>query len=224
LKAAQLLERGFNSNHALSWLMPPLGTVESMAPVDADPPNLREEMCGRHRKRPAAENEDEFVTANMAPDSPYAVFLSSLRPSNAKGASLLHDVQWREPVLVFTGTKPPVPGAASAAAKPKTDKKKTAAKPPAAKDGAASTPASAAVTAAGDATAARPKPKPKATAAKPPAAKDGAASTPAPTAVTGAADAAAARPKPKPKATGQKPAPKPAPAAGPATQHTSQAR
>ena len=27
LKAAQLLERGFSSRHALSWLMPPLGTV-----------------------------------------------------------------------------------------------------------------------------------------------------------------------------------------------------
>ena len=28
VKAAQILERGFNSNNGLSWLMPPLGTVE----------------------------------------------------------------------------------------------------------------------------------------------------------------------------------------------------
>ena len=31
LKAAQLLERGFNSNSGLSWLMPSLGTVETRA-------------------------------------------------------------------------------------------------------------------------------------------------------------------------------------------------
>ena len=59
LKAAQLLERGFNSNSGLSWLMPSLGTVEALQPVDAAPPNLRDEMCGGHRKRPATEDEDE---------------------------------------------------------------------------------------------------------------------------------------------------------------------
>ena len=46
MKAAQLLERGFNSNTGLSWLMPSLGTVETVQPVDAAPPNLRDEMCG----------------------------------------------------------------------------------------------------------------------------------------------------------------------------------
>jgi D-alanyl-D-alanine carboxypeptidase len=87
MKAAQLLERGFNSNTGLSWLMPSLGTVETVQPVDAAPPNLRDEMCGSHRKRPATEDEDEVIGANNNPDSPYGVFLSSLRPPKAKSAA-----------------------------------------------------------------------------------------------------------------------------------------
>src|SRR5882757_2802011 len=49
IKAAQLLERGFASN-PLSWLTPSLGSVEALQPVNIDPPNLREEMCGKGRK------------------------------------------------------------------------------------------------------------------------------------------------------------------------------
>src|SRR5438445_411722 len=55
-KAAQLFEKGFASG-GLSWLMPSLGTVENLQAVAAAPPNLRDEMCGRHRKRPASEEE-----------------------------------------------------------------------------------------------------------------------------------------------------------------------
>src|SRR6516165_4737448 len=33
LKAAQLLERGFNSNTGLSWLMPSLGTIDTVQPI-----------------------------------------------------------------------------------------------------------------------------------------------------------------------------------------------
>ena len=102
LKAAQLLERGFNSNSGLSWLMPSLGTVETVQPVDAAPPNLRDEMCGSHRKRPATEDEDEVIGANNNPDSPYGVFLSSLNPPKAKSAAaLLQDAKLGEPVLVY---------------------------------------------------------------------------------------------------------------------------
>ena len=193
MKAAQVLERGFNSNNGLSWLMPPLGTVDSIPPVDAAPPNLRDEMCGGHRKRPAAENEDDVVAANMAPDSPYAVFLSSLRPPKDKGAPLLHDLQMGQPVLVFTGTKPPAPGAVSAAAKPKLDKKKTAATKP--QPAAAGTTApSAAIAATGDGAATRPKPKLR---PKPSTAAAGAAVPSA--AVTATGDVATVKPKPKPK-------------------------
>ena len=57
-KAAQLLERGFNGG-GLTWLTPSLGTVDALAPIDAQPPNLREEMCGGHRRKPPAEDNDE---------------------------------------------------------------------------------------------------------------------------------------------------------------------
>ena len=60
VRAAQLLERGFASN-GLAWLRPSLGTVDNLAPIDASPPNLRDEMCGGKRKRPASD-EDEDVT------------------------------------------------------------------------------------------------------------------------------------------------------------------
>jgi D-alanyl-D-alanine carboxypeptidase len=168
LKAAQLLERGFNSNSGLGWLMPPQGTVETLQPINAAPPNLREDMCGGHRKRAATEDEDEAMPANTAPDSPYGVFLSSLRPPKAKGA-LLNESNLGEPVLVFTGVKPPAPGTVQAGwgepAKPKAGKRtaKTTAKDKeaAAKDGAKDKDTSAAE---GGST---PKPKPKKPAAKP---------------------------------------------------------
>jgi D-alanyl-D-alanine carboxypeptidase len=133
VKAAQLLEQGFNSG-PLSWLTPSLGTVESLTPVDAAPANLHEEMCGNHRKRPAAEEEEEAAGPAPPADSPYAAFLSSLRPP-PKGASLLQiEANLGEPVPVFTG--PPrgqgaaAPQMASADGKPvKPAKGKTAAAP-----------------------------------------------------------------------------------------------
>ncbi|MGZ5835773.1 MAG: D-alanyl-D-alanine carboxypeptidase family protein, partial [Xanthobacteraceae bacterium] len=60
-KAAKMLEQGF-SNNRLSWLMPTLGTVDQLKPIDAAPVNLREETCGAHRKRPAAEDEEVEVS------------------------------------------------------------------------------------------------------------------------------------------------------------------
>src|SRR6266446_7810637 len=161
LKAAQLLERGFNSSSGVSWLMPPFGAVESVQPIAAAPPNLRDEMCGGHRKRPASEDEDDLAVAGNNPETPYAVFLASLRPAKAKGAAPLQEMG--EPVLVYTGTKPPAPGA-QAATDSKPERKKTAViKPAAGKDkdeGAATTSAAT--------SHAAPKPKPKS-----PAAKDG---------------------------------------------------
>jgi D-alanyl-D-alanine carboxypeptidase len=184
LKAAQLLERGFNSRTGLSWLMPTLGTVESVQPVNVDPPNLRDEMCGKNRKRPAAENEDDTIAADTGADWPQSVFLPSLQqPKVSNAALLLQDVKLGEPVLVYTGTKPPAPGAQAAIDK----KKAVAAKPTAARDKDA--PAVAAAP-SGEGAAAKPKPKP-------PAPKDTAkigASTPA------AVGDGAAKPKPKPPA------------------------
>ena len=60
-KAAQLLERGF-SGAGLSWLTPALGSVESIKPVNVDPPNLREEICNpKGKRRPRSDNEEEPV-------------------------------------------------------------------------------------------------------------------------------------------------------------------
>lgn len=105
-KAAQLLERGFNSG-GLSWLTPSLGTVDALAPIDAQPPNLREEMCGGHRRKPPSEeNEEEpeeaAVAANGEADNAQAFMLSSLKPANGKFV-LGPPVETTPPVVVFTG-------------------------------------------------------------------------------------------------------------------------
>jgi D-alanyl-D-alanine carboxypeptidase len=128
VKAAQLLERGFQPT-PLSWLTPSLGTVDQLQPIDTAPPNLRDEMCGPHRKRPAAEDEDASF-ANLPSDSAYAVFLSSLR-APAKGAPLPQDAQLGEPVVVFTGPPraPASPQLASTGAKAVKQGSKTAVKP-----------------------------------------------------------------------------------------------
>jgi D-alanyl-D-alanine carboxypeptidase len=105
-KAAQLLESGFNGG-GLSWLTPSLGTVDALAPIDAQPPNLREEMCGGHRRKPPAEDNneeepDETATANGDTSSAQSFLLSSLRPANGKFV-LGPPVDTTPPVVVFTG-------------------------------------------------------------------------------------------------------------------------
>jgi D-alanyl-D-alanine carboxypeptidase len=185
VKAAQLLERGFSSSSGLSWLMPSLGTVDTLQPVNVDPPNLREEMCGKNRKRPAAENEDDTIASDTGTDWPQSVFMPNQQQQAKVSAAalLMQDVKLGDPVLVFTGTKPPAPGA-QAAVDSKSEKKKPA--KPAAKDAGKDAPAVAAAPSGEN--AAKPKPKPK-----PPVAKDGAAST-------AAAGDGATKPKPKPPA------------------------
>ena len=127
-KAAQLLERGFNSG-GLSWLTPSLGTVDALAPIDAQPPNLREEMCGGHRRKPPSEDnaeEEEGPTAaasgsetgDSGAATAQAYMLSSLKPANGKFV-LGPAVDTEPPVVVFTGPAdhPDSPQTASAPAK-----------------------------------------------------------------------------------------------------------
>src|SRR5215831_1142906 len=61
VRAAQLLDRGFASNNGLAWLRPSLGTVDSLPPIDASPPNLRDEVCGGKHHKPASDDDDATV-------------------------------------------------------------------------------------------------------------------------------------------------------------------
>jgi len=102
--AGQLFEMGFNGG-GLSWLTPSLGTVDSLAPIDAQPPNLREEMCGGHRRKPPSEDndEEEEPTAVVGADGTTPAFmLSSLKPTPGKFV-LGPPVDTTPPVVVFTG-------------------------------------------------------------------------------------------------------------------------
>jgi len=106
-EAAQLLERGFNSG-PLSWLTPSLGTVDALAPIDAAPPNLRDEMCGGHRRKPPSEENDEEEEANAAnaangdTSSVHAFMLSNLKTANGKFV-LGPPADTEPPTVVYTG-------------------------------------------------------------------------------------------------------------------------
>jgi D-alanyl-D-alanine carboxypeptidase len=103
VKAAELLESGFTQN-PLGWLTPALGTVDNLTPINADPPNLHDQTCGPHRKRPAAEDEDADAIENgVGADTPFSALLSSLRAPTPKGAALLSDFGAITPTIVYTG-------------------------------------------------------------------------------------------------------------------------
>jgi D-alanyl-D-alanine carboxypeptidase len=109
IHAAQLLERGFNGE-SLNWLTPALGTVDELKPAEvASPPDLHDEICGKHHKKPRAENE-ESEAGELGDPSAQAFMLSNLRGSNAKPGSLLSpSLPSMPPIVVFTG--PPKGGA-----------------------------------------------------------------------------------------------------------------
>ena len=132
IKAAEMLESGFSQN-PLSWLTPSLGMVDALAPMDVAPPNLQDQTCGKHRKRPAAEDEDmDADSDNPQPTAAAAsetrsLLLSALRaPTNPV---LLSDLGPVMPVVVYTGpTRSPSQLAtlsSDIAADPDNPKKKT---------------------------------------------------------------------------------------------------
>jgi D-alanyl-D-alanine carboxypeptidase len=104
VKAAELLETGFTQN-PLGWLTPSLGTVDNLTPINADPPNLHDQTCGPHRKRPAAEDEDADAGGELGAgaNTPFSALLSSLRAPTPKGAALLTDLGGVTPTIVYTG-------------------------------------------------------------------------------------------------------------------------
>jgi len=132
-QAGQLLERGFAGAN-LSWLTPSLGTVDALVPIDAQPPNLREEMCGGHRRKPPSEaNEEEQpedgTIAAGETDNSRAYMLSSLKPVTEKFV-LGPPVETEPPVVVYTGPAGH-PDAVPQTATPTTKKKKKATRRPA---------------------------------------------------------------------------------------------
>jgi D-alanyl-D-alanine carboxypeptidase len=99
-KTARLLESGFNNRGTLSWLTPSLGTVNSLTPIAAAPPNLYDETCGPKRRRPASESEDDDVASND-PDTANGILLSSLQ--KAKGPLIGPLVPSMPPIVVTLG-------------------------------------------------------------------------------------------------------------------------
>jgi len=110
VRAAQLLERGFAAN-GLSWLRPSLGTVDNLAPIDASPPNLRDEMCGGKRHKPASDEDEETTAANAGGsasggESAVTFFTAGLQPPTLKPSALLAEGPVAsEPMVVYTGPK-----------------------------------------------------------------------------------------------------------------------
>jgi D-alanyl-D-alanine carboxypeptidase len=205
VRAAQLLERGFGGN-GLGWLKPALGTVDNLVPIDATPPNLRDEMCNGKRKRPATDEDADVVAANGSAstgETSVTFFTAGLQPPMGKPSDLLAaEAAASEPIPVYTGptkTGPALIAAVAAEAEKQTPakrgkKSKIAAKKP---------------------DAAAPKAEAGAKPAKPAAvrhanARPEATAKPAASAEKKPAASADRKPAAKPVAAADKPAPKPA--------------
>jgi D-alanyl-D-alanine carboxypeptidase len=103
-----LLERGFGGSSGLGWLKPALGSVDNLAPIDASPPNLREEMCSGKRKRPASDEDPDIVASNggasSSGETAVAFFTAGLQQPWAKPSELLAGpAAASEPIPVYTG-------------------------------------------------------------------------------------------------------------------------
>ncbi len=194
VKAAQILERGFGGG-GLSWLKPSLGTVEALVPIDAAPPNLRDDMCGPKRKRPGPESDDDNAgTASDSNGDNLVSLFAAAGPVGVKPSQLLQPPGPVQPVIVYTGPKksgaalvaavaaeelkqtPKSRGKKSRAAKkkpaavaavtPDAKPKQAAAKPSADKPKGAAKPAAGTTATGKPKTTAGPKSKPAANAAK----------------------------------------------------------
>ena len=109
VRAAQLLDRGF-ANNGLAWLRPSLGTVDNLVPIDASPPNLKDEMCGPRHKRPASDEDEDTVassagsSATNGEGSAATFFAAGLQAAMPKPSELLAlPPAPSEPIVVYTG-------------------------------------------------------------------------------------------------------------------------
>ncbi|TJX00170.1 peptidase M15, partial [Neisseria gonorrhoeae] len=102
VRAIQMLDRGFNGNQ-LGWLKAPLGNVEQLVPVDATPPNLRDDMCGGKRHRPASDDDEETVAGGEG-ETTGGTLLAGLQAPALKPSEILAAAPApSEPVVVYTG-------------------------------------------------------------------------------------------------------------------------
>ena len=193
VKAAQLFERGFGTD-PLSWLVPSQGTVDSLQPIDAPPPDMHEDVCGNNRRRLATEDGEEGGEAGTAPAEGATGDLPIMPPWSLRGVGLLTSglAAGIPPVEVYTGpVRNSAPGAAPAVAPvPKKKPLAVAAKPPAAKPASAADPTARANPVAA---ATHPKPAAAASIAKPSPGK------PSPGSDNAAAATAGTKAKPAPK-------------------------
>ncbi|MCO5132507.1 MAG: D-alanyl-D-alanine carboxypeptidase [Xanthobacteraceae bacterium] len=104
IKAIKLLDRGFSGGN-LSWLKPALGTVDNLAPIAAAPPDLRDDVCGPRRKRPASDNPDDDTLASVVNNNPALNFFADgLKPPTLRPEDMLAAAPApAEPVIVYTG-------------------------------------------------------------------------------------------------------------------------
>lgn len=209
VRAAQMMERGFGGS-GLGWLKPALGTVDSLVPVDASPPNLRDEMCNGKRKRPATDEDADVVANNGSAstgESAVTFFTAGLQPPVKPADMLAAAPEPSEPVPVYTG--PTKTGAALIAAVAAEAEKQASARRGKKSKIAAKKPDAATTPKAEGKAEANAKPA----GAKPAAVRHAAAKPDASAKPAASADrkpAAEKKPAAKPAAAGDKPAPKPA--------------
>jgi D-alanyl-D-alanine carboxypeptidase len=107
IRAAQLLDRGFAGNN-LSWLKPSLGTVDNLVPIDATPPDLHDQMCGPHHKRPASDEDEDTTASNAGAStnggSTMTFFAAGMQPPAMKPSEMLaQPAAASDPIQVYTG-------------------------------------------------------------------------------------------------------------------------
>jgi D-alanyl-D-alanine carboxypeptidase len=107
-KAAEMLESGF-SRGPLAWLLPAVRSVNSLTPIEAAPPDLKDDMCGPHRKRRALEQAMEESDPDAGDNSDNAAAEANPQPSGLLSVlrgppkNLLSEPGPVIPVVVYTG-------------------------------------------------------------------------------------------------------------------------
>ena len=140
VKAVGLFEKGFGGGSGLSWLLPSLGTVDQLTPIASAPPDLHDEICGKHRHRPASESAEEELpptTNDLDPSSAYAAMGHGPHAVHDLNSLLGQPQPSMPPIEVFVGPprkKPVHTLAAAPASAGAVTPSQTAADPPATSD------------------------------------------------------------------------------------------